>query len=59
VREIRASLNFFQAGRRLSRDVYRDRNMLLMSKGQVLTEDIIGKLKNNGVIHVYLEEHTK
>ncbi|MBP1308849.1 hypothetical protein JOD82_001869 [Paenibacillus sp. 1182] len=41
-------------GYTLGRDVYKDRDMLLLRKGLTLTESYIDRLKRNGVIHIYV-----
>lgn len=41
-------------GYTLARDVFKDRDMLLLSEGYTLTESYIDRLKQNGVIHVYV-----
>jgi len=41
-------------GYTLGRDVYKDRDMLLLRKGLTLTASYIDRLKRNGVIHIYV-----
>ncbi|WPS85539.1 hypothetical protein SMD22_00330 (plasmid) [Brevibacillus halotolerans] len=38
----------------LARDVYKDRDMLLLSEGYTLTESYIDRLRRNGVVHIYV-----
>ncbi|AKA44370.1 hypothetical protein [Paenibacillus polymyxa] len=50
----RVELGIRYIGYTLGRDVYKDRDMLLLRKGLTLTESYIDRLKRNGVIHIYV-----
>lgn len=50
----RVKLSKEYVGSVLARDVYKERDMLLLGAGKVLTESIIDKLRKNGVEHVYI-----
>lgn len=55
MKEERVRLGREYVGFVLARDVYKERDMLLLGAGKVLTESIIDKLKKNGVEHVYIQ----
>lgn len=53
----RVALGQALQGAILARDVYKDRDMLLLAKDHVLTEALIEKLRLNGVEHIYIKEN--
>lgn len=53
----RVHLGQAYVGAKLARDVYKDRDMLLLSKDHELTESFIEKLRLNGVQHIYIEKN--
>ncbi|WCF11686.1 hypothetical protein NDS46_30530 (plasmid) [Paenibacillus thiaminolyticus] len=52
--ELRITLGQAYKGAVLARDVFKDRDMLLIGKGFTLTETLIEKLRSNGVKHIYI-----
>lgn len=52
--ETRVLLSDAVIGMVLAKDVFRDRDMLLLRKGHVLTKSLVERLKGNGVRAVYV-----
>ncbi|MFF2532179.1 hypothetical protein ACFVS2_25050 [Brevibacillus sp. NPDC058079] len=50
----RVELRNCYLGYTVAKDVYKDRDMLLLSAGHVLTEAYIEKLRLNGVKYIYV-----
>jgi hypothetical protein len=55
-KKIRVPLEKMYIGCTLAEDVYKDKEVKLIRKGNVLTESLFTALKRHGIKHVYIYE---
>jgi hypothetical protein len=55
-KKLRVPLEKMYIGFTLAEDVYKDKEVKLISKGNVLTESLLTALKRHGIKHVYIYE---
>lgn len=48
--------NCVKVGTSLAKDIYNDKNSILLKKGVELTESLVKKIENNGVFTIYIDD---